>query len=411
MHPKLNAVYTAIALVSASLAVQAGPWLATDRGAIDAATFAVTAANNAGQLAVVANIHLGGAGWQAYTVSGSTATPLSLGGTQSSIITSINEAGLAVGWTRLAGGGSGSERAFLRSSGVTSNLGTLGGSFSAAQRINAAGQIAGVSTTASGETHAFLFANGVMTDLGHSGFHSRVTGMNAAGQVVGYSNPTSGGGVDRAFLSTGGAALVDLGTLGGAGSIAIDINAGGQVAGWADTATGRSAFVYSSGLMTDIGGLGGNYSYAQAINDAGQVAGSSKLVPGQWRAFGYSGGVMSNLGTLGGSYSTSNDINAAGQILGSSTITGDLEEDYFLYDAGSMLNLDDLVAGLGIVDVNSAVLGDGWIAGSGIMANGTYRLFRLEQAPAPENNGVPEPGSLALVALALFGAVGASRRR
>jgi len=83
---------------------------------------------------------------------------------------------------------SGQSHAFRWANGVMSDLGTLGGAESAALALNDAGQIVGVSTTASGESHAFLWANDVMTDLGTLGGNwSEPAAINQAGQVVGRS--------------------------------------------------------------------------------------------------------------------------------------------------------------------------------------------------------------------------------
>ena len=49
------------------------------------------------------------------------------------------------------------------------DLGTLGGPDSRAVAINDLGQVIGWGAAASGETHAFLWEDGVMTDLGPLG--------------------------------------------------------------------------------------------------------------------------------------------------------------------------------------------------------------------------------------------------
>jgi probable HAF family extracellular repeat protein len=66
------------------------------------------------------------------------------------------------------------------------NLGTLGGSESSANAINAGGQVVGQATTTSGDSHAFLYSGGSMTDIGTlGGSQSYANGINANGQIVG----------------------------------------------------------------------------------------------------------------------------------------------------------------------------------------------------------------------------------
>jgi len=95
------------------------------------------------------------------------------------------------------------------------DLGTLGGTSSAATAINATGQVTGSATTSNGAEHAFLYSSdGGMIDLGSlGGKNSSGHAINAAGQVTGFA--TTSDGAEHAFLYSSDGGMADLGTLGG----------------------------------------------------------------------------------------------------------------------------------------------------------------------------------------------------
>lgn len=76
------------------------------------------------------------------------------------------------------------------------DLGAFGGFVSRAYDINNSGQVVGETDTPTGR-RAFLWENGVMSNLGSLGDRSRAFAINNSGQIVGETDTPAG---QRAFL-------------------------------------------------------------------------------------------------------------------------------------------------------------------------------------------------------------------
>jgi probable HAF family extracellular repeat protein len=116
-------------------------------------------------------------------------------------------------------------------------------------------------------------------------------GINDTGQIVGYSYTTNtaccGPGSPHATRwASSNSPPMDLGTLGGASSQALNINNRGFIVGWAEIGNGteHAALWGPTTTAFDLGTLGGKSSYASGINVEGDVVGSAQTVWGVWHA-------------------------------------------------------------------------------------------------------------------------------
>lgn len=292
----------------------------------------------------------------------------------------INDVGGVVGRSKTAGQ---DRHAFVHANGAMSDLGTLEGTvYSAAYAINAAGQIVGVS----GEL-PFVYRDGTLFNLSSldpSNPRGVAMGINIAGQVTGTFNPRDPldplGRQTRGFLSSGSlfAALPST-------RRANDISDAGTVVG----IMALRPFAYSNGVTTEIGSsnfLG--ICEAMAVNEAAQAVG----VCGEANIgkFGGTGektwsflidqGVMRYLGSLGDRLiGAAWDVNDAGQVVGTSMGRAFMYEDAAMYDLNGLLGQ---WGGPPLQDA-TAINRKGQIVANGCDGSGACYAFRLDPIYRP----------------------------
>jgi probable HAF family extracellular repeat protein len=318
--------------------------------------------------------------------------------------------------------------AVLWEQGKITDLGTLpeGGYQSQANAVNSSGQVVGsalntIPDANSMQPGAFWLWGGItppyqyqvrpflwdqqegMQDLGTlpGGTDAQACYINERGQVVGDSYTSSvasaawaSGGyalTTNPFLWERGKEMVSLGNLGGTCAAATDLNNQGQVVGEA-TVTGDlyfHAFLWD-GSIHDLGGsFGRNNASAFAINDHGEAVGGA-YYPGEtifhaalWRHVGN----ITDLGTLGNdrcSYAAA--INAAEQVGGSSLEDCDEVFRAFLWEDGSMFDLNALIPPGSALHLQfvQKINDRGEIAGMGVDVSGNTHAFLL--IPCDENH-------------------------
>ena len=262
------------------------------------------------------------------------------------------------------------------------DLGTLGGGFAEARAINDVGQVVGLSETAAGEQHAFVWtAAGGMKDLGTlGGTFSRAFAINHLGHVAGVSELPSG--ERRPFLWTPAGGMQDLGTFGGGFGRARGINDLDQVVGRSDLPDGSfHAFLWTAAQgMTDLAPVVGNNSEALDVNNRLQVAGGGPFgtdanpcaftIAFLWS----SRGGFHNLGSLG--FTDPCGGGAASAVNEGDVVVGLSENDAFAIHAfrwtatAGMVDIGSLLGASG-TSVATAVNALGQIVGLSTTGDGT----------------------------------------
>jgi probable HAF family extracellular repeat protein len=208
--------------------------------------------------------------------------------------------------------------AILTVDGEIRDLGTLGGEYSSARRVNSRDQVVGwASLWGDEEWHAFLWdpTTGVMRDLGTlGGTVSEACAINEAGQVVGTSNTVEGRA--RAFLWQNGQMVALPLPTGYTQSEAFGINASGQIVGNVYDGAGSRPFRWTPSIpngtvgtlqLLSATGNGSAYAINRFGDTVGQLGSQAVLWPG-------SGGPAVIL--IGGTAASANSINDTRVVVG-----------------------------------------------------------------------------------------------
>jgi probable HAF family extracellular repeat protein len=249
-------------------------------------------------------------------------------------VRSVNDKGHIVG-TRVFSGAV--RHPFLWRNGSLTDLGQLEPTWDGsgmATDINNRGEIVGVSTTGFkpplAYDRAFIWRDGAMSPLTAPETDSTANAINDGGMIVGNFTVA---GVSHAFLWENGV-LIDLGA-----GYATDINDRGQIAGGNDS----GPWIWHHGRFTHLPTGPAQSARILAINNMGWAVGTGHIerendLPEQ-RAYLWRHGRIVDLGKIGVGATYPVDINAWGQILGV-TNRNDIDEPIpFLWQDGTMIDL------------------------------------------------------------------------
>jgi uncharacterized membrane protein len=324
-------------------------------------------------------------------------------------------------------------RAVIWKNGKIRDLGTLGGSSSFSQAVNDRGQVTGLALNGIPDPFSFYYqylyclpfqicpANATQTrgfvwdekdgmqDIGTLGGPDAFPSLiNQRGQIAGFSytdstpNATTGFPTLHPFLWEKGKGMKDLGSLGGTTTAAVNgLNERGQVVGGALLPGDliNHPYLWDGEKLIDLvappfGGSADGEAFW--INETGEVVGIAGVpapCPGATppreaaHAFLWRQRAMIDLGALPGSpISQANFINSRSQIVGDSTPCDFSSITGFLWENGSLVDLNTLVPSDTpfYVFTASFISDRGEIAAFGSLANGDQHALLL--IPCDENH-------------------------
>jgi probable HAF family extracellular repeat protein len=205
-------------------------------------------------------------------------------------------------------------------------LSLLGGTCGSARGVSNAGHIVGgACPPGDPNMHAYIYRSGVTRDLGTMG------GIAAEGIQVNRTDEIAGDyktadGFSRGFFRRG-KHWVDLGSLGGSFTFSLGMNKTGVVAGQSDVSNVPDpvygippfhGFVWSAGTLTDVGAIfGSNFNYLSGIGDGGVAPGGADLA-GDTAAHAilWNSGTVQDLSPDGNISAGALDVNNLGQAVG-----------------------------------------------------------------------------------------------
>lgn len=316
----------------------------------------------------------------------------------------INNSGKVVGYSDTF---SQTQHATLWTNFQASDLGTIGGANSHANAINNNDMIVGWSENVSNDVRGVRWSQSSNTlDLGSlNNTGSRNNNLNNLGIAVGND------GRDAVIYSSIGTKSY-VPNSNGPYSNAMAINDKQQIVGaFIDySKTAYIAALWSNNTFTNLGTLGGNGSWAYDINENNQIAGWARRSDEYVHATIWNGSQIKDLGTLGGNFSFAYGINDLGQVVGLSTKVGVFDTYATLWDGNSIINLNDYLdssyiqAGWKLTEARE--INDlGWIVGNAFNSKlNINKGFVLSVSP------VPEPDTYAML-IAGLGLIGISRRK
>jgi probable HAF family extracellular repeat protein len=290
------------------------------------------------------------------------------GGIGGSTALAINNRGQVAGSATAAVPGGFQLHGFVWEDGVMRDMGTPPGStISTAEALNDRGTV----LAGDGLGGSYLWKDGEWIRLTVGGI---VDAFNKFETMTGAYSPIAGR--THAFIYRNGV-LQDLGTLGGAFASGHAINDRGEVAGHSSIA-GESqlrAFAYRDGAMQDLGSFGGFFTVTNAINNRGVVVGASVDASNQALAFIHDGTAMRRLLPDLPPPQTATDINDRGAVVGNLGQNGS-----YLYKDGVVTRLEsipEVQAGGWTRLIPTGINDHGWITGWGIRPGESDKAFVL----------------------------------